>query len=47
MKVTSSIKSLKNRSQRGLQVVRRRSRTGKIRQYVLSKVGGRFKARQG
>jgi len=47
MKVRSSIKSLKTRSQKGLQVVTRRSRTGKIRKYVLSKVGGRFKARQG
>lgn len=47
MKVRSSIKSLKKRSQSGLQVICRRSRTGKKRLYVLSKVGGKFKARQG
>lgn len=47
MKVVSSVKSLKNRSQKGLQMVVRRSRTGKKRVYIISKVGGRFKARQG
>lgn len=47
MKVRSSIKSLKNRVQKGLQVVVRRDRKGKKRMFVLSKVGGRFKARQG
>ena len=47
MKVRSSLKSLKTRVQSGLQVVVRRNRKGKKRMFVISKAGGRFKARQG
>ena len=45
MKVVASLKSLKLK--KGSRVVRRRSKSGKSRVYVINKENPRLKARQG